>query len=102
MCVSTDGFKSELKVMDVHGLLNAAMQLFQEYNAAKHLYYMGAFKDSYMTEQLIEKLMKLDQLLKNQEEFMGSFAHEMKTPLTSIIGYADLMRMEALSQEEQK
>ena len=50
MCVSTDGFKSELKVMDVHGLLNAAMQLFQEYNAANHLYYMGAFKDSYMTE----------------------------------------------------
>ena len=50
MCVSTDGFKAELKVMDVHGLLNAAMQLFQEYNAAKHLYYMGAFKDSYMTE----------------------------------------------------
>ena len=50
MCVSTDGFKSELKVMDVHGLLNAAMQLFQEYNAAKHLYYMSAFKDSYMTE----------------------------------------------------
>ena len=44
---------------------------------------------NYMTEQLIEKLMKLDQLLKNQEEFMGSFAHEMKTPLTSIIGYAD-------------
>ena len=51
MCVSTDGFKSELKVMDVQGLLNAAIQLFQDYNAAKHLYYMGAFKDSYMTEQ---------------------------------------------------
>jgi len=50
MCVSTDGFKSELKVMDVHSLFNAAIQLFQEYNAAKHLFYMGAFKDSYMTE----------------------------------------------------
>ncbi|WP_337409182.1 DUF3871 family protein [Paraprevotella xylaniphila] len=49
MCVSTDGFKSDLKVMDIHGLLNAAIQLFREYNAAKHLYYMGAFKDSYMT-----------------------------------------------------
>ena len=57
---------------------------------------------NYMTEQLVEKLMKLDQLLKNQEEFMGSLAHEMKTPLTSIIGYADLMRMESLSEEEQK
>ena len=50
MCVSTDGFKSELKVMDVHSLFNAAIQLFQDYNASKHLYYMGAFKDSYMTE----------------------------------------------------
>ena len=50
MCVSTDGFKSELKVIDVHSLFNAAIQLFQGYNAAKHLYYMGAFKDSYMTE----------------------------------------------------
>ena len=50
MCVSTDGFKSELKVMDVHSLFNAAIQLFQDYNVAKHLHYMGAFKDSYMTE----------------------------------------------------
>lgn len=51
MCVSTDGFKSELKVMDTNGLFNAAIQLFQEYNIVKHLYYMGAFQDSYMTEQ---------------------------------------------------
>lgn len=57
---------------------------------------------NHMTEQLVEKLMRLDELLKNQEEFMGSLAHEMKTPLTSIIGYADLMRMENLSEEEQK
>ena len=39
MCISTDGYKSELKVMNIHGLFNAAMQLFQDYNAAKHLYY---------------------------------------------------------------
>ena len=32
---------------------------------------------------------------------MGSFAHEMKTPMTSIIGYADLMRTQTLSPEEQ-
>ena len=57
---------------------------------------------NYMTEQLIEKLMKLDQLLKTRKRIYGKFAHEMKTPLTSIIGYADLMRMEALSKEEQK
>ena len=33
---------------------------------------------------------------------MGSFAHELKTPMTSIIGYADLLRSESLSQEESR
>lgn len=32
---------------------------------------------------------------------MGSFAHEMKTPMTSIIGYADLMRGQSLTTDEQ-
>lgn len=32
---------------------------------------------------------------------MGSFAHEMKTPMTSIIGYADLLRSQSLNAEEQ-
>ena len=71
MCVSTDGFKSELKVMDVHGLLNAAIQLFQDYNAAKHLYYMGAFKDSYMTEQQFSHFLgksRLYQYLPNEQK----------------------------------
>lgn len=70
MCVSTDGFKSELKVMNVNGLLNIAMQLFQEYNAAKHLYYMGAFKDSYMTEHQFAQFLgkgRLYQYLPNEQ-----------------------------------
>ena len=32
---------------------------------------------------------------------MGNFAHEMKTPMTSIIGYADLLRGQSLTPEEQ-
>lgn len=70
MCVSTAGFKSELKVMDVNGLLNTAMQLFQEYNAAKHLYYMGAFKDSFMTEHQFAQFLgksRLYQYLPNEQ-----------------------------------
>lgn len=50
LCVSTDGFKSELKVMDVTSLFNAAVALFQDYNMAKHLYEMRALKDNYMSE----------------------------------------------------
>lgn len=73
MCVNTDGFKSELKVMDVHGLFNAAIQLFQDYNAAKHLYYMEAFKDSYMTEHQFAQFLgkcRLYQYLLNEQKRM--------------------------------
>ena len=71
MCVSTDGFKSELKVMDVHSLFNAAIQLFQDYNVAKHLHYMGAFKDSYMTEHQFAQFLgkcRLYQYLPNEQK----------------------------------
>lgn len=44
MCVSTDGYKSELKVMSINDLLASSMKLFQEYNISKHLYYMGALR----------------------------------------------------------
>ena len=46
MCVSTDGYKSELKVMSTADLFSSVMRLFQEYNIAKHLYYMSPYKDS--------------------------------------------------------
>ena len=36
--------------MGINDLLASSMKLFQEYNISKHLYYMGALKDSYMTE----------------------------------------------------
>jgi len=51
LCVSTDGYKTELKVMSMGDLFQSAIQLFQGYNISKHLFYMSAFKDSYMSEQ---------------------------------------------------
>lgn len=71
MCVSTDGYKSELKVMSINDLFNSAIQLFQDYNIAKHLYYMGAFKDSYMTEQQFAQFLgrsRLYQYLPNEDK----------------------------------
>ena len=50
LCVSTDGYKTELKVMSLEDLFKSAIQLFQGYNISKHLFYMSAFKDSYMSE----------------------------------------------------
>lgn len=57
LCVNTDGYKSELKVMDVRGLFNAAVALFRDYNMAKHLYEMAALQESYMSEHLFAQFL---------------------------------------------
>lgn len=44
----------------------------------------------------------LENNINQQERFIGSFAHETKTPMTSIIGYADLIRGGTLDEEEQR
>lgn len=50
LCVSTDGYQSELRCMDVTSLFRSAVALFQDYNIAKHLYEMGSLQESYMSE----------------------------------------------------
>ncbi|MEG0597446.1 MAG: HAMP domain-containing sensor histidine kinase [Oscillospiraceae bacterium] len=52
-----------------------------------------------MAEALEEKIEQLQDALRREEDFSGSFAHEVKTPLTSIMGYADLLRSRELPQE---
>lgn len=59
-------------------------------------------KDFNGMAERVEKSMEDMQLaMYRQEQFMGSFAHELKTPMTSIIGYADLIRRQTLSEEEE-
>lgn len=54
-----------------------------------------------MADKLEGNIDELQDSVRRQEEFMGSFAHEMKTPMTSIIGYADLLRSQSLNDDEQ-
>ncbi|MDD2957711.1 MAG: HAMP domain-containing sensor histidine kinase [Lachnospiraceae bacterium] len=54
---------------------------------------------NHMAQALEHKIEELEDALRRQEEFSGSFAHEVKTPLTSIMGYADLLRSRELPQE---
>ncbi len=54
-----------------------------------------------MAEQMEKKISELRQAMERQERFVGSFAHEMKTPMTSLIGYADLLRSGKLTPGEQ-
>ncbi|MBQ7144028.1 MAG: HAMP domain-containing histidine kinase [Oscillospiraceae bacterium] len=47
--------------------------------------------------ELERSIENLEHLAARREEFIGSFAHELKTPLTAIIGYADMLRSKDMS-----
>ena len=51
-----------------------------------------------MTEKLQQNICSLEEQMQQQDRFMGSFAHELKTPMTSIIGFADLLRQGNLEE----
>lgn len=53
-----------------------------------------------MADNLVEKMKELTDAARKQEDFTASFAHELKTPLTSIIGYADMLRTMDMTKEE--
>ena len=51
-----------------------------------------------MTDRLQENIARIESEMQRQEAFMGAFAHELKTPMTAIIGYADLLRQDGLPE----
>lgn len=55
---------------------------------------------NHMAEALEENIDKLEEEIQAREDFVGAFAHELKTPLTSIIGYADMLRSRKLDEEK--
>ncbi len=54
-----------------------------------------------MADSLEEKVYALEEAAQKQKDFTASFAHELKTPLTSVIGYADTLRSRMLPEEQQ-
>ena len=50
LCVSTDGYKAALRVMDTSALLISATDLFRSYDMEKHLALMAAYRECAMSE----------------------------------------------------
>lgn len=53
-----------------------------------------------MANSLEENIGKLEKEIQAREDFVAAFAHELKTPLTAIIGYADMLRSHKLDEEK--
>lgn len=54
-----------------------------------------------MADAVQEKIAELEKSVQQREDFMGAFTHELKTPMTSIIGYADMLRTLQADPNEQ-
>ena len=55
-----------------------------------------------MAATIEEKIIELEDSVRRREEFTGAFSHELKTPMTSIVGYADMIYHEDMPKEEIK
>ncbi len=56
---------------------------------------------NHMANVLEDTIGELRDEVRAREDFIAAFAHELKTPLTAIIGYADLLRSRKLDGEKQ-
>ena len=55
-----------------------------------------------MADAVQEKIADLQADVQRREDFVGAFTHELKTPMTSIIGYADILATMQTDPAEQR
>lgn len=46
-----------------------------------------------MSEAILEHVNKIQEIADGRKQFVDNLAHELKTPLTSILGFADILRV---------
>jgi len=59
-----------------------------------------AFDFNQMAEKIERQIIYLESESENKQQFVDNFAHEIRTPLTSIYGYAEYMQKAALDEQE--
>lgn len=88
--------------------LNRASKKFGEgdYESRVHLRShdeVGTLAQTYnqMADAVCEHMDELQGMVTRQEQFVADFTHEVKTPMTTIIGYADMLRSKEMKRENQ-
>lgn len=60
-----------------------------------------AEKFNRMSDAVAAHMKALEDMVHKREQFVADFTHEIKTPMTAIIGYADTMRSMELPRQEE-
>lgn len=63
---------------------------------------MLAEKFNNMAVSISEHIEELNVMVRQHEQFVADFTHEIKTPMTTIIGYADTLRTKPLTEERKQ
>ena len=65
---------------------------------------VGALSVSFnqMADRIEYQMEELEQVSERRKQLLGSLAHELKTPMTSIIGYSDTLLHVKINEEQQK
>lgn len=65
---------------------------------------IGALSRSFdtMAAAVEEKVAALELSVRQREDFMSAFSHELKTPMTAVIGFAETLRSVQCEPEEQR
>ena len=99
-------FISKMLMKPVNSLMSATKEISTG-NFSKKIEIKGEdeFADlsknfNVMSCELEHKLNQLKQEAEKQELFVAAFSHELKTPLTSIIGYSDMLRSKKMNQDK--
>ena len=65
---------------------------------------IGEFSNSFnmMADKVQEHIQTLSLMSESREQFINNLAHEMRTPITAILGYAELIKIGNLTEEERE
>ena len=65
---------------------------------------IGELADSFneMANQVENRINELNLQVKKKDDFISGFTHELKTPMTAIVGYSDLLRLKKCDEDFSK
>ena len=76
-CIFTDGYKDEVKASSDADLYLAALDLFNQYNIAKHIHLMQSLNDTMLSEhqfcQILGRMRLYNYLSQNQQKRLPQF-----------------------------